>query len=109
MSAIADSTAIFEPDRMLAQHQAALTILQGMLSNPQVSEVRWLDLASGRGQIIAHLQKNLPPKARGKLHFFGYDIDNVYTRQAEKIARSMDLATCDFGIGDLAAFHQNEK
>lgn len=109
MPAIADSAAIFDPERMLAQHQAALTLLQGMLSNPQVDHVRWLDLASGRGQIIAHLQKNLTPKARAKLHFVGYDIDNLHTRHAERIAQSMGLAKCDFGIGELAGFHRDEK
>jgi SAM-dependent methyltransferase len=109
MAPIADSSAIFDPERMLAQHQAALTLLQGMLSNPLVGQVRWLDLASGKGQIIAHLQKNLTEKARAKLQFVGYDIDNHHTRQAEKTAQAMGLAKCDFGIGELADFHRNDK
>src|SRR5690349_10081573 len=102
MAAIADSDAIFDPERMLPQHQAALTLLQGMLSNPQLAQVRWLDLACGKGQIIAHLQKNLSQKARAKLQLVGYDIDNHHTRLAERTARLMGLAKCDFGIGELA-------
>jgi hypothetical protein len=94
---------------MLAQHQAALTLLQGMLGNPQINQVRWLDLASGKGQILAHLEKNLTEKARAKLHFFGYDVDNHHTRQAERIAQTMQLAKSEFGIGELANFHRNDK
>lgn len=109
MPAIADSAAIFDSERMLAQHQAALTLLQGMLSNPHADQIRWLDLASGKGQIIGHLKKNLSERARAKLHFVGYDIDNHHTRHAEQTARSMGLANCDFGIGELADFHRNDK
>jgi SAM-dependent methyltransferase len=109
MPAIADSGALFDPERMLAQHQAALTLLQGMLSNPKLAHVRWLDLACGNGQIIAHLKENLNDRARAKLHYVGYDIDNVHTRHAEKIAQSMRLAGCDFGIGELANFHRDDR
>ncbi len=108
MPRIADSAAVFDSERMLPQHQAALTLLQSMLSNPQVDHVRWLDLASGKGQIIAHLRGNLSETARAKLHFVGYDIDNLHTRNAERIAQSMGLAKCNFGIGELAGFHRHE-
>lgn len=109
MSSIADSSAVLEPDRMLAQHQAALTLLQGMLDDPHHQNVRWLDLACGKGQIISHLDRNLTPRARTKLSFVGYDIENHHTRTAQQIAERMQLAHCDFDVGDLAAFHRSEK
>src|ERR1700726_3728410 len=109
MPAIADSTAFFDHERMLAPHQAALTLLQGMLSDPKVEHVHWLDLACGKGQIIAHLRRNLNDSARAKLHFSGYDIDNHHTRHAEQLAQSMGLAKCDFSIGELAEFYHNDR
>lgn len=107
MTSIADSDAFFDDGRMLAQHQAALTLLQGMLADPKLPTIHWLDLASGRGQIIAHLEQNLTEKFRKKLHFVGYDIDNLHTRHAQKIASSMELGGCRFGIGELARFSQH--
>lgn len=74
-----------------------------------MNPVRWLDLASGKGQIIGGLKSNLSDKGREKLHFFGYDIENRHTLHAENIAKSMNLAKCDFGVGDLAEFHRSEK
>ena len=106
MNAIADSEAFFDPGRMLAQHQAALTLLQNMLSDPDKRVVKWLDLACGRGQIISHLQKNLSQNQRKKLAFYGYDIDNSNTRTAEKTVESMDLASHKFEIGELGQFWQ---
>jgi ubiquinone/menaquinone biosynthesis C-methylase UbiE len=44
---------------MLTQHQAALTLLQRLLADPGVSQLNWLDLACGKGQIITHLDENL--------------------------------------------------
>ena len=104
MNSIADSNAFYDPERMLAQHQAALTLLQGMLSDPHSTEIAWLDLASGRGQIISHLQKNLSETERKKLSFQGYDIDNSHSRTAEKTAESMGLAKYAFEIGEIGQF-----
>jgi SAM-dependent methyltransferase len=109
MSSIADSDAAFDADRMFAQHHTAVTILQGILSNPEADQVRWLDLACGRGQIIAHLQKNLRPEERAKLILFGYDIDNDNTRHAQKLASSLDLRACDFAIGELSEFYRDNR
>lgn len=108
MNAIADSDAFFDPERMLAQHQAALTLLQGMLSDPETPQISWLDLASGRGQIISHLQKNLSDNERKKIAFQGYDIDNSHSRTAAKTAESMALASYGFEIGELHQFWQRE-
>jgi SAM-dependent methyltransferase len=107
MNSIADSDAFFDPERMLAQHQAALTLLQGRLSPPAVTEYRWLDLGCGRGQIIAHLKDNLSSSARAKIHFLGYDVDNAHSRGAERTAESLGLATRTFLIGEISGFHSH--
>jgi len=104
VNSIADSDAFFDPERMLAQHQAALTLLQGMLSDPHKPLISWLDLASGRGQIISHLKKNLSETERKKIAYQGYDIDNSHSRTAAKIAESMGLAKYGFEIGEIRQF-----
>jgi SAM-dependent methyltransferase len=109
MSSIADSDAAFDAERMFAQHQAAVTLLQGILSNPKAAKVQWLDLACGRGQIIAHLEKNLSSAERAKLFLFGYDIENENTRQAQKLAGSLGLGGCNFAVGELSEFYRDDR
>ncbi len=104
MTAIADSNAYLNRERLLAQHQAALTLLQAQLSNPAITSVHWLDLACGRGQVLATLEKNLSEKARGKVHYFGYDVDQTYLRETERHALSLGLASVTAKIGDLQDF-----
>jgi SAM-dependent methyltransferase len=104
MNSIADSSSIYTEERMLSQHQAALAIIQGLVSNPRLAEFNWLDLACGRGQIIAHLDKNLSAAARAKIRYFGYDINNDAIRQAEGRAENLDLKHHGFEIGALAVF-----
>ena len=59
MTGIADSSAFRDRERLLSQHQAALTLLQARLSTPGAPQLRWLDLACGRGQIIVSLDDEL--------------------------------------------------
>ncbi len=94
---------------MLAQHQAALTLLQGMLSAPDRDVIKWLDLASGRGQIIAHLQKNLSETERAKISFQGYDVDSSHSRTASRIAKEMSLGNHSFEIGELGQFWNRDS
>jgi ubiquinone/menaquinone biosynthesis C-methylase UbiE len=98
--------AVFDEARLLAQHQAALTIVQGILDDPGLSEFKWLDLACGRGQIIAQLEKNLTATARSKIIYHGYDRENSYLKVARKKAESLDLKDAVFEIGELHNFHK---
>src|SRR5258708_6495025 len=107
MSSLADSNAVFDVERLLVQHQAALTLLQGMLSDPACHELSWLDLACGKGQIIAHLNQNLSLSERRKIRLVGYDIENAHSKQAKKIAESMNLAAFAFEVGALGRFWEN--
>lgn len=108
MTSLADSSAVLE-NYNLPQHQAALTLLQGILSDPNCTRLRWLDLACGQGQIVAHLDHNLGPKARSKIELVGYDIENGYSKQAKRLAESKGLASCSFDVGALGQFWANKN
>lgn len=107
MVSIADSDAFLSSERMLVQHQSALTILQGMVTDPDITEIKWLDLASGRGQIIAQLERNLSEDERNKIHFQGYDVENAHTRQAARLSENLKLSNASFEIGELSTFHEH--
>jgi hypothetical protein len=59
MTKLRDSKAILDTERLLTQHQAIITIIQGLLGNPALTEYKWLDLACGKGQIISQLDINI--------------------------------------------------
>ena len=102
---IKDSDAHFNPNRMLSQHQAALTLLQPRASDPATKTLQWLDLACGRGQIIAALDKNMPPKDRAKIRYYGYDIKEEFVLQTTRIANNLAMRSVEGKIGDLSNFN----
>ncbi|MCW1981211.1 SAM-dependent methyltransferase [Xanthomonas arboricola] len=104
MSLIADSDAVLDGGRILPQHQAALTLLNAKLQDPDVAELRWLDMACGRGQIIAQLLENITPQNRSKLVYVGFDIHVDHTRVAERLASKLSLKDYSFHQGDLTKF-----
>jgi len=104
LDTIADSNAFKDDNRLLPQHQAALTLLQSLLADPRATEVCWLDLACGRGQMIGQLDQNLSEKARSKLAYYGYDVNQDFARQASKAVTAMRLKSADIKIGELADF-----
>ena len=104
LTAIADSSAFKDPERMLTQHQAALTLLQSHLSTPGTLHVSWLDLACGRGQIILSLDRNFSLEARAKVNYWAYDIEQGFVRETVKTAKRLGLASVQSAIGELADF-----
>lgn len=104
MFPIADSDAVYDTNKILPQHLAALTLLNGHLQNPSVESAHWLDIACGKGQIIAHLDKNLSIGNRAKLSYVGYDINIDFLRTARKTAEGLNLQAADFILGDLSSF-----
>lgn len=104
MTTIADSSAFRDPERLLPQHQAALTLLQARLSAPTVTSLSWLDLACGRGQIILSLDSNLSPEARSKIAFWAYDLDQQYARETQKAAEQLGFASLQVNVGELSDF-----
>jgi len=104
LTTIADSNAFRDSNRVLPQHQAALTLLQGRLSVPGVPRHSWLDLACGRGQIIASLKANLSSEARAKIEYWAYDLDQDFARETRKTAERLGFASLQTRIGDLSDF-----
>ena len=104
MSIIGDSSAVLEFERMLPQHQAAITLLSSLLQNPQVDKFYWLDLACGKGQIISQLNENLTIENRKKIIYHGYDINVDYLKIVKQITDKMEFMGSDLHIGDLSSF-----
>lgn len=113
MPVIGDSSAVLEFEKMLPQHQAAITLLNSVLQNPQVTTVNWLDLACGKGQIISQLNENLTPENRKKIIYHGYDINVDYSKIVSRIADNLSFMDYAVHIGDLSSFdnilHTNIK
>jgi len=104
MPTIADSDAYLDPMRLLSQHQAALTIIQGMLDNPTVLELTWLDLCCGKGQIIINLEQNLNALSRAKISYNAYDIKDDFLQMTLKKARTLGFKGCNGKSGHIASF-----
>jgi SAM-dependent methyltransferase len=105
-SPIADSSAVLIQGRVLSHHQTAITLLGNMVtSNPKGELFEWLDLTCGRGQIIAHLEDTLPDEEiRGRISYFGYDIDSDYTRETARRASELKFGAVDVVVGQLDHF-----
>ncbi|AKL94711.1 methylase involved in ubiquinone/menaquinone biosynthesis [Clostridium aceticum] len=104
MTIISDSDATLELQRILPQHQSAITLLNTTLQNPQVRQITWLDLACGKGQIISQLKENLSDENRKKIVYDGYDINVGFTKVASRIAGNLDFKDYNFNHGDLSKF-----
>jgi len=87
------------------QHQRAITLLGGLLATPNTAELDWLDLACGKGQIIAQFEKNVPDSdLRRKIAYHAFDIENEHTRMAEKLAHKLGFRTVDVQVGEIEHF-----
>jgi ubiquinone/menaquinone biosynthesis C-methylase UbiE len=104
MDSIADSSAFRDDDRMLPQHQAALTLLQGLLSDPAVKELLWLDLACGRGQILTGISSGLSQAARSKVEYVGYDMSHRHAQETDRLASGLGFRTHSVKVGYLSDF-----
>lgn len=104
MAAIADSRAVLTK-KVLPQHHTAITLLGQLLAAPGSDHVAWLDLACGKGQILAQLDENIPePEIRGKISYQGYDVANENSRIAEKIASGLKLRAVEVKTGEMEDF-----
>lgn len=104
MAVLSDSSAVRIEGRQLAQHQAALTVLQRWLAAPEVRRLAWLDLACGRGQILAGLRHSLSDDARAKIEFVAYDVKHDYMLETCKTASALGFASVSGEVGDLSHF-----
>lgn len=105
-NSIADSSAVSLAKRVLPQHQAAISMLDPILTDYQSKDpFDWLDVACGRGQIIAHLDDAIPDaEKRGRLRYFGFDVNNEYAREAERRGQELKLNHAEVKVGQLSDF-----
>ena len=98
---LADSNAVLVEGRVLAQHQAALGLVRQMAQDPEVSQISWLDLACGRGQILSNIEHVIPKRRRNKIKYVGFDISREYALETENRARGLfpdvRVEICDLG------------
>ena len=106
MPLLASSDAVFDGERLFSQHQAALTLLQRLLADPAVQSLKWLDLACGKGQILAQLDENLNIAERAKIDYLGYDLDVEFGRLTEKRASTLGFAHSAVEVGELSRFSE---
>jgi SAM-dependent methyltransferase len=104
VTVISDSSAVRTEARQFAQHQAALTVLQRLLSAPGTDRLAWLDLACGRGQILTALRDNLSDQARAKLQFSAYDVKQEYVTETRQTAEGLGFAVVSGQVGELKDF-----
>jgi SAM-dependent methyltransferase len=105
MPIINDSDAYLNKDRLLAQHQAALSLLQGKLDKPGLTDLNWLDLGCGKGQIIVNLEHNIGDDARTKITYSAFDIIEEHLNITLKKADSLKFKSSSGKIGDISDFH----
>lgn len=104
MGSIADSSAVLVK-KVLPQHQTAITLLGQLLAAPGTDHIAWLDLACGKGQILAQLDENIPEaELRGRISYLGYDIDNENSRLAEKLASGLKFRAVEVKTGEMQDF-----
>lgn len=89
MPSIFDSSAVYHPGRVLPQHQAVLTLIKDRVENPEMSKFSWLDLACGRGQIIANCNFIFSEECCQKIEYLGIDVIQEYCLQTEREACSI--------------------
>jgi SAM-dependent methyltransferase len=104
LDAIGDADAYLGGDGVvLSQHQAALTVLDAKLSSPDHGSVDWLDLACGRGQILASLDISLPDGARSRIRYAAYDLDRKFVAETVDRATRLGFGAVAGHVGELAA------
>lgn len=89
MPSIADSNALCLPERVLSQHQAALTLLKSRLEHPSVTSVCWLDLGCGRGQILLNADRVFGTDKLRKVRYVGVDVNQSFALQAQRAAEQL--------------------
>ena len=92
MPSLADSNADYVPDRVWPQHQAALTLIKHRIEDPNLTSFSWLDLACGRGQILANIGRVLSKETCAKIRYEGFDVVQEFCLKAEQLANTYFLS-----------------
>lgn len=104
MASISDSSAVLEKRRLLSQHHAALTLIQGHVVKPNTTVFSWLDLCCGKGQIIVNLEDNFAENLRQKIEYHIQDINEDYLKVAQKNAESLKFKKVESYTTDIYKF-----
>jgi hypothetical protein len=88
MNLLAHSSAVLTPSRVFSQHQAFLTLMKDRLDDPCLKEFTWLDLASGRGQVLTGIRHILSEPSRRKVRYVACEINSEHLQSAERVAIS---------------------
>lgn len=104
MPSISDSSAVLEKKRLLPQHQAALTLLQGQVVKPSIQIFSWLDLCCGKGQIIVNLEDNFAENLRQKIEYHIQDINEDYLKVTQKNAEELRFKKVESYTTDIYKF-----
>src|SRR5260221_14243466 len=100
MTIIQDSDAAKQP-RVFPQHQAALTVLKMRILANRNAPLHWLDLACGKGQVLLHLDQILSDADRNQIHYYGYDGNSDFAREAERQATKLGFGSHHMDVGEL--------
>lgn len=106
-NSIADSNSI-RIDSILVPHANAISLITYMLNGNQTSNLKWLDLACGKGQLLNQLGDNLNNKARSRIELHLVDLNNESLRCACEIANRLNLASLHQHVNDLKEFCQTK-
>lgn len=99
-----DSNSVLNLDVIYPQHQAAITLIQKFLNDPQVKDFYWLDLLCGQGQILTHFKEHFSPNNRAKISYYAYDINVEYSTMACSLARDLNLKSVESITGHIRDF-----
>lgn len=103
MPSLANSNADFAPDRVWPQHQAALTLIKNRIEDPGLVSFSWLDLACGRGQILANIGRVLSKESCAKIRYEGFDVVQEFCLKAERLANSF-FSTARIQVSEIDKF-----
>ncbi|WP_157336453.1 class I SAM-dependent methyltransferase [Paenibacillus lutrae] len=104
MTVINDSDAVLDKERILPQHQAALTLIQNIVEDPRLDNFSWLDLCCGRGQLIYHLDDMINSGSRSKISYCAYDVQSDFVTLTQKKAESLGFKSLRVEVGDIGNY-----
>ena len=90
MSRVHDGEAVRE-SRMLSSHRTALGVLRHRVLARCASEITWLDIGCGNGQVLHGIEGVVGASCVRNIHYVGCDGCARYCEEAERFAREQGL------------------
>lgn len=102
-NSLADSDSI-KMDSILVPHSNAISILTYLLNLNISSDIHWIDLACGKGQILTQLRDNLDNNYRHRIKISLIDLNNESLRIATDIAEKLGFGGVTQKVSDLYSY-----